>query len=127
MQDYTIDPKLPPVKAVHSDEQWRNRDRSIFPVPVTGTCSIPPEAEPVSGNLDSAAPLSGTFAVGMGEKFDKASLETLPAGGYVLLPAEMRHFAMATTPSTIQIMGPGPFALNYVNPADDPSKRAPAK
>ena len=71
--------------------------------------------------------LSGTFALGMGEKFDKASMKDLPAGGYALLPAEMRHFAMATTDATIQIHGQGPFALTYVNPADDPSKRAPAK
>jgi len=71
--------------------------------------------------------LSGTFALGMGEKFDKASMKDLPAGGYALLPAEMRHFAMATTAATIQIHGQGPFVLTYVNPADDPSKRAPAK
>ena len=71
--------------------------------------------------------LSGTLALGMGEKFDKAAMKSLPAGGYVLLPAEMRHFAMATTAVTIQVHGQGPFVLTYVNPADDPSKRAPAK
>ena len=67
--------------------------------------------------------ISGTFAVGMGEKLDKASLKTLTAGGYVLLPAESRHFAMATAETVVQIEGPGPFVINYVNPADDPSKR----
>jgi quercetin dioxygenase-like cupin family protein len=71
--------------------------------------------------------LSGTFALGMGEKFDKASLKTLPVGGYALLPAEMRHFALATTATTVQVHGQGPFVLTYVNPADDPSKRAPAR
>ena len=71
--------------------------------------------------------LSGTLALGMGEKFDKASMTKLPAGGYALLPADMRHFAMATTATTIQIHGQGPFVLTYVNPADDPSKRVPAK
>ena len=70
--------------------------------------------------------LSGTFALGMGEKFDKAALKPLAAGGYALLPAEMRHYAMATTAATVQVHGQGPFALTYVNPADDPSKRAPA-
>lgn len=71
--------------------------------------------------------LSGTLALGMGEKFDKPSMKKLPAGSYALLPAEMRHFAMATTAATIQVHGQGPFALTYVNPADDPSKRVPAK
>lgn len=71
--------------------------------------------------------LSGTLSLGMGEKFDKATMKDLPTGGYALLPAEMRHFAMAKTGVTIQVHGQGPFALTYVNPADDPSKRAPAK
>ena len=71
--------------------------------------------------------VSGSFAVGMGEKFDKATMKTLPAGGYALMPADMRHFAMATTATVVQVHGQGPFALTYVNPADDPSKRAPAK
>jgi quercetin dioxygenase-like cupin family protein len=67
--------------------------------------------------------ISGTFSVGMGEKVDKAGLKALPAGGYVLLPAESRHFAIATTATEVQVMGNGPFVLTYVNPADDPSKR----
>lgn len=74
--------------------------------------------------------IAGTFALGMGDKFDAAALKDVPAGGYGLLPAEMRHFAMARTATTVQVHGTGPFALNYVNPADDPSKRvapSPAK
>ena len=74
--------------------------------------------------------ISGTFALGMGEKFDAAALKAAPAGGYGLMPAEMRHFAMAKTAVVVQVHGTGPFALTYVNPADDPSKRvapAPAK
>jgi quercetin dioxygenase-like cupin family protein len=67
--------------------------------------------------------ISGTFALGMGEKFDKAAMKELPAGGYALLPAEMRHYAMAKTAATVQVHGMGPFQLTYVNPADDPSKR----
>ena len=71
--------------------------------------------------------LSGTLAVGMGEKFDKASMKKLPAGSYALLPADMRHFAMAATALTIQIHGQGPFALTYVNPSDDPGQRSSEK
>lgn len=67
--------------------------------------------------------ISGTLALGMGDKFDKAAMKHLPAGGYALLPAEMRHFAMAATATTVQVEGLGPFALKYVNPADDPSRR----
>ena len=69
--------------------------------------------------------LSGAFSLGMGEKFNAATMKTLPAGSYALLPAEMRHFAMAKTAATVQVHGAGPFVLNYVNPADDPSKAPP--
>src|SRR6185436_11830074 len=43
--------------------------------------------------------ISGTFSLGMGEKFDKSTMTELPAGGYALLPAQMRHYAMAKTAS----------------------------
>jgi quercetin dioxygenase-like cupin family protein len=71
--------------------------------------------------------ISGTFAIGMGDKFDKGSMKELPAGGYALLPAQMHHYAMAKTASIVQVHGMGPFALTYVNPDDDPSKRAATK
>ncbi len=71
--------------------------------------------------------LSGTFALGMGDKLDKAAAKQLPAGGYALLPAQMHHYAIAISDATVQVHGMGPFSLTYVNNADDPSKRAPAK
>ena len=67
--------------------------------------------------------LSGTFQIGMGDTFDRKQLKDLAPGGYVLLPAEMHHFATAKTVTEVQVHGMGPFALTYVNPADDPSKR----
>ena len=44
------------------------------------------------------------------------------AGGFGEAPAKMNHYGWASTPSVVQIQGPGPFAITYVNPADDPSK-----
>lgn len=67
--------------------------------------------------------LSGTVALGMGETFDESKMTTIPVGGYASLPAEMRHYFMAKTASTFQVHGMGPFVVNYVNPADDPSKQ----
>jgi len=68
--------------------------------------------------------MSGTFGIGMGDKFDRASMKDLPVGGYVLLPAEMHHYAMATTAAVVQVHGMGPFQLTYVNPADMPKPKA---
>src|SRR3954451_17823601 len=71
--------------------------------------------------------ISGTFSLGMGDHFDANATKPLAQGGYALLPAEMRHFAWTKDGATVQVHGMGPFVLNYVNPADDPSKGAPAK
>jgi quercetin dioxygenase-like cupin family protein len=70
--------------------------------------------------------ISGTFSLGMGDHFDEAATKPLAPGGYALLPAEMHHYAWTKDGATVQVHGMGPFVLNYVNPADDPSK-APAQ
>lgn len=67
--------------------------------------------------------LSGTFAMGMGDVYDESRLKDLSAGGYAAMPAEMRHFGLAKTTSVVQVHGMGPFASNFVNPADDPRQR----
>lgn len=64
--------------------------------------------------------ISGTFNVGMGEKFDEAGGKEVPTGGYVVLPAGMAHYAWSTGEGVIQISSMGPFQIKYVNPADDP-------
>ena len=76
---------------------------------------------------ESVTVIAGTFSLGMGEKFDQASMKTLPAGGYAVMPAEARHYAWTKAGATIQVHGMGPFALTYVNPSDDPSQSAGTK
>ena len=66
--------------------------------------------------------LSGNFHLGMGDKLDETKAMELTAGGYAEAPAEMNHYAWASSPAVVQVHGQGPFAINYVNPADDPSK-----
>ncbi len=67
--------------------------------------------------------LTGTIALGMGEQFDQAALTDLAPGGYATMPADVRHYFLAKTAATFQVHGMGPFVVNYVNPADDPSKQ----
>ena len=81
---------------------------------------IPPHWHPTDEHLTV---LSGTFSIGMGDSFNQGTMKDLTVGGYVALPAEMRHYAMAKGATTIQIHGMGPFAVNYVNPADDPRQQ----
>ena len=82
--------------------------------------------------------ISGEFHVATGDTFDDTKGKELPAGGFLIMPAKMHHFAWAKGETVIQLHGMGPFKLIYVNAADDPSgmqgkakhktaKKAPAK
>src|SRR5678816_260891 len=66
--------------------------------------------------------LSGTAALGMGDSFDESKMQSVGVGGYAALPAQMHHYLLAKSAATIQVHGMGPFVINYINPADDPSK-----
>jgi ketosteroid isomerase-like protein len=78
---------------------------------------IMPHWHPTDENVTM---LEGTAAIGMGDTWDAAKLTSVGAGALAVMPAQMRHYFLAKTAVTIQVHGMGPFALNYVNPADDP-------
>ena len=67
--------------------------------------------------------ISGNFKVGMGDKFDEAKMMTFPAGSFAYLDPDMHHYAMAAGEVVVQVHGMSPLQFNYVNPADDPSKK----
>lgn len=67
--------------------------------------------------------LSGTFMVGMGDKLAPKAVRGFPAGSTVVAPANVNHYALTKQPAVIEISAMGPLAINYVNPADDPSKK----
>ena len=64
--------------------------------------------------------ISGDFHLGMGDRLDEDKSMLLTAGGFAVAPAQMNHYAWASSPTVVQIHGQGPFAITYVNPADDP-------
>ena len=70
--------------------------------------------------------ISGDFHLGMGDKLDEEKSMLLTAGGYAEAPAQMNHYAWASSPTIVQIHGQGPFAISYVNPADDPRNKPQA-
>jgi quercetin dioxygenase-like cupin family protein len=80
---------------------------------------IPPHWHPEDEHVTV---LRGTFMAGMGDKFDDAALQELPAGTYVMMPKNVHHFAKASGQTVLQLHGQGPFVMNYVNPEDDPAK-----
>ena len=78
---------------------------------------VPPHFHPGDENVTV---LSGSLAIGMGDKWDEASMKALGAHGFARLPKGMHHSALAKGATEIQIHGVGPFGVTYLNKADDP-------
>lgn len=64
--------------------------------------------------------VSGAFNIGHGEKLDRDAGTLLNPGGFVEMPAGHPHFAWTTAETVVQIHGPGPFDITYIDPADNP-------
>lgn len=82
----------------------------------TDGTKIAPHWHPTTENVTV---VTGTFALGMGSKWDTAALKDLPAGGFASAPARMRHFGMCKGDTVVQVHGIGPFVVNFVE-ADKP-------
>jgi quercetin dioxygenase-like cupin family protein len=67
--------------------------------------------------------ISGTFKVGMGDRFDDTKMAAFPAGSFAYLDPDMHHYAMASGEVVVQIHGASPVQFNYINPDDDPSRK----
>lgn len=67
--------------------------------------------------------LSGTLKLGMGDRFDEASMMSLPAGSFGYLDPDMHHYVMAIGEVVVQIHGKSPVQFHYVNPDDDPARK----
>ncbi len=81
---------------------------------VAGTV-IPAHWHPTDENVTV---LTGTFQVGMGDKYDATKLETMAPGSFATVPKEVHHFALSKTLSIVQVHAIGPFKVNWLNPAD---------
>ena len=67
--------------------------------------------------------ISGSFAIGMGDKLDRNQSKVLDAGGYAIATANMHHFAWTDTGAVVQVNLMGPFQITYVDPVDDPTSK----
>src|SRR6201995_5199942 len=83
---------------------------------------IPAHSHPTT---EAMTVLSGKLLLGMGDKLDPKKGTVLTAGGYAEAPAKMNHYAVATSPSVIQLHGVGPVENTYVDKADDPRNAPP--
>ena len=93
--------------------------KGLFTVRLQTTAGykVPPHTHPTAEHITV---ISGTFNIGTGDKFDEAAGKEMGAGGYMVMPPGMKHYAWTPAEAIIQVQGMGPFVIKYVNPADDP-------
>src|SRR5580765_3812820 len=80
---------------------------------------IPPHVHPKAERLTV---ISGTFNIGMGDKFDAKAGREMPAGTFGTWSAGMKHFVWSKGETVVQLHGDGPWQIEYVSPLDDPRK-----
>jgi quercetin dioxygenase-like cupin family protein len=130
-----------PAQAIHSPNQikWQDGPASLPPgakfavlegdpaqegfftmrISMPDGYKIPPHTHP---KVEHVTVISGTFNFGMGDQFDRAATQEMPAGTFGFWPAGMKHFVWAKGETVVQLHGIGPWKIEYLNPADDPRK-----
>lgn len=117
-------PKLPPgaQMAVIFGDPSKPGELYVFRAKLPDGYSVPPHTHPMDEHVTV---LQGTMIVGFGEKRDEPSMQELPTGAYVTLPAGVPHFNRMKGETILQFHGIGPYDIDYVDPADDPSRGSP--
>lgn len=83
--------------------------------------TVPPHFHPTDEMLTV---ISGNLAYGHGDAIDKNGATVLHAGDFAAAPANMHHYVIARGETVVQVHGQGPFAITYVNPADNPQVKS---
>ncbi len=96
----------------------------VFRVKAPDGYRIPPHTHP---KTERVTVISGTFNIGMGDKFDAEKTQAMPAGTYGYWETGMKHFVWIKGETVVQFHGMGPWKIEYVNPADDPRNQTKSK
>lgn len=78
---------------------------------------VPPHTHP---KAELVTIISGAFSFGRGQSADHASVEKLPAGSFISMPAGVLHYVFVDEDSVLQINAAGPWKIDYYDPKDDP-------
>jgi hypothetical protein len=73
--------------------------------------------------IEHVTVISGTFHMGVGDKLDQSNTKGLSAGSVAIMQPKTNHFGWTKEETVVQVHGVGPWAITYVNPADDPRKQ----
>ena len=81
---------------------------------------VPPHTHPKD---ERVTVISGTLFLGVGDHYDEKKAHEMPAGSYGRTAAGIKHFGWVKGETVLQLHGDGTWAVDYLNPADDPRKK----
>jgi len=82
---------------------------------------VPPHWHSFDENITG---ISGTWVMGLGERYDLAAAREFPAGSYLVVPTKVPHFALCKGETIVQGHFVGPIDTTFVRPDDDPLNKA---
>ncbi|WP_460570153.1 cupin domain-containing protein [Flaviaesturariibacter terrae] len=82
--------------------------------------TIPPHTHPTAEHVTV---IQGSLYMGSGKSLNRAGAMQLTRGGFAVIPASFAHYAFCRGKAVVQVHGMGPFAINYINPSDDPRNK----
>jgi quercetin dioxygenase-like cupin family protein len=97
------------------------RGRAVYsPIKFPAGAKVPAHWHP---NVEHITVMSGTFEIGVGDKFDESKAMAFPAGSVTIMQPKTTHFALFKEETILQVHGVGPWEVVYVNPDDDPRNK----
>lgn len=118
-------PTLPPgAKAAYLEGDPNKPGPFVMRLKLPDGYAIAPHTHP---KPERVTVIAGTLYIGMSATFDKSKCYEMPAGTYGSWPAGMKHFGWFKGETILQLHGDGPWAVDYLNPADDPRNAAKPK
>jgi mannose-6-phosphate isomerase-like protein (cupin superfamily) len=91
----------------------------VIRIRTKGEVTVRPHWHPTEEHITV---LEGSFLMAHGDTYDASKLIELKPGAHSVMPAKMPHFGFHKAGNVIEIFGEAPFAINWVNPEDDPNR-----
>ena len=114
-------PSLPPgAKVAILEGDPMKSGPFVMRVKVPDGYKVPPHTH---SKPERVTVLSGSFHLGMGDKFDPKHATEMKPGTFGMWPAGMKHFVWVEGETVFQIHGDGPWSIEYLNAADDPRNK----
>jgi hypothetical protein len=116
-----VEPHVVPLKKFPMDQRFETvsgdpaKSGALYVIRIHAEAGdiIMPHTHPEDENI---VVVKGSWAVGMGDRFNRQALEPMEVGTYGLVPKKMAHFALSKTDTIIQVHGVGPFTTQWVVP-----------